>query len=391
MTMLPRLFVPIILTLCSLLPPLAHAKLLGVSVSPKQGIADVAQGQSFAVRWRVSTTPSHDGGAFSPQGQIIDPVTSAVLLAVNNPLSRSEGAGPFNFEETLALTPAQLQEWQTKGITALRYQRSFSSASREALVVTGDLMIQLSGHGEANVPRSPSAGLFVHRLTMRFENARNRRSFSAGSSLRARVDLHYSGTGLLQGEWQIAREQSGQKSPFKPLVSVRKQLPLSRREYLVSPELPTTEPGQYRVRFCVIPLVVTPDRLTLDSQCPEPELISELVYQVGADHLRNLVAIELVTSRAITLTPTTALQWKPINGVAVYQLQIYKSGATAEVEGADFVLRMVRGPDQTRLHLSDGARQQLQPGQQYRWRITAHDEDAKMIGSSALAEFTYLP
>lgn len=391
MNPLSRLFTLIILILTCPLPTPAHAKLLGVSVSPKQGMADVAQGQSFAVHWRVSTTPAHDGGAFSPQGQIIDPVTHAVLMAVNHPLNRNDGAGPFSFEETLALTPTQLQEWQAKGITAVRYQRSFSSANREALVVTGDMMIQLSGHGETNVPRSPSAGLFVHRLTLRFENARNRHSFSAGSSLRARVDLQYSGTGLLQGEWQIAREQSGEKTSFKPLVSVRKQLPLSRREYLVSPELPTAEAGQYRVRFCVIPLVVTPDRLTLDSQCPEPELISELVYRVGIDHLRDQVPIELLTSRAITLTPTTTLQWKPISGVAVYQLQIYKAGTTAEVEGADFVLRMVRGADQTRLHLSDWARQQLQPGQQYRWRITAHDENAQMIGSSALAEFTYLP
>ena len=37
------------LMLCGLLPVVAHAKLLDVSVSPKQGSADVAQGQSFNV------------------------------------------------------------------------------------------------------------------------------------------------------------------------------------------------------------------------------------------------------------------------------------------------------------------------------------------------------
>lgn len=377
--------------LACLSSPVIHAQLLGVAVSPKQGSADVAQGQSFAVRWRVSTTPAHTGGAFSPQGQIIDPVTNSVLLAVSHPLKQNDGAGPFAFDETLALTPTQLQEWRAKGITALRYQRSFSSATQEALVVTGDLMIQLSGHGETNIPRSPSAGLFVHKLILRFENARNRSSFTAGSSLRARVDLHYSGTGLLQGEWQVAAEKSGEKPLFQPLASVRKQLPLGKREYLLSPELPTTEAGRYRVRFCVIPLLVTPEQLALDPQCPEPELSTELQYRVGIDAARSVGEIELVTPRAITLTPTTALQWKPMKEAVVYQLQVYKSSNGVELEGADFVLRMVSSGQDTKLYLSQLARQQLLPGAQYRWRITAHDENAQLIGSSSLAEFTYMP
>jgi len=258
-------------------------------------------------------------------------------------------------------------------------------------VVTGDLMIQLSGHGETNIPRSPSAGLFVHKLTLRFENARNRRSFTAGSSLRAKVDVQYSGTGLLQGEWQIAQDNAGEKPLFTPLASVRKQVALGRREYLVSPSLPTGDAGQYRLRFCVIPLLVTPDQLGLDPQCPEPELSAEANYRVGADNGRNAAEIELLTSRAITLTPTTALQWKPMSGAVVYQLQIYKASNADEVDGADFVLRMVSGPLQTQLHLSDWARQQLQQGQQYRWRITAHDENAQLIGSSVFAMFTYMP
>lgn len=378
-------------TLMCLLPPLAHANMLGVAVSPKQTTADVTQGHSFPVRWRISTTPGHSGGAFSAQGQIIDPITSGVLLSITHPLKQGDGAGPYSLDETLTLTPAQLQEWQAKGITAVRYQRSFGSATRESLVVTGDLMIQLSGSGEPNMPRSPSAGLFVHKITLRHENTRNRRYITAGSSLRARVDLHYSGTGLLQGEWQVAQEKAGEKPLFKPLLSVRKQLPLSRREYLISPGLPTTEAGVYRVRFCVLPLLVTPDQLGLDPLCPEPELSSELQYRVGADTSPSSGEIELLTSRAITLTPTTPLQWKAMSGTVVYQLQIYRNNGNAEVEGADFVLRMISAAQDTRLFLSEAARQQLLPGQRYRWRITAHDDNAQLIGSSPLAEFTYMP
>lgn len=386
----------LILLLGSGLPLAAQAKLLGVSVSPKQGSADLTQGQSFQIHWLVSTTPAHEGGAFSAQGQIIDPVTSAVLQAVNAPLKRDQGAGPFAFDETLALSPAQLQEWHTKGISALHYQRSFSSRTGEAVVVSADLSIQLSGQPDSPVARTPMAGLFMHRLGLRFENARNRRNFPTGSALRARVDLHYSGTGLLQGEWQIAREGTGAAPLFKPLASVRKQLALEKRDFLVSPELPTAETGSYRVRFCVIPLLVSPDRLTLDSQCPEPELIAELGYRVGPDGSREQADIALLTPGAITLTPTTALEWQPLAGTAVYQLQIFKaspetSAKTTEVEGADLVLRMVSGPQQTRQHLSQWARQQLQPGQQYQWRITAHDENAQLLGRSPLASFTYLP
>lgn len=378
-------------TLLWLLPLQTQARMLGVTVSPKQTTADVTQGLSFPVRWRVSTTPAHSGGAFSAQGQIIDPITQGVLLSITHPLKQADGAGPFGFEETLTLTPAQLQEWQAKGISAVRYQRSFGSASQESLIVTGDLMIQLAGAEEPNLPRSPSAGLFIHKLTLRHENTRNMRSVRANSPLRARVDVHYSGTGLLQGEWQVAQAKAGEPPLYKPLLSVRKQLPLGRREYLISPALPTAEAGVYRVRFCVIPLLVTPDQLGLDPQCPEPELASELLYRVGVDTSRTSAEIELVTSRAITLTPTTPLQWQPLPEAVVYQLQIYRSNGSAELDGADFVLRMISAGHDSRLFLSDWARQQLVPGERYRWRVTAHDANAQLIGTSALAEFTYMP
>ena len=386
-----RQFAALCLCLLGLLPTVTLAKLTGASVNPKQGNADITQGQSFNVRWVISTTTDHSGGVFSSQGQIIDPVTGAVLTAVTHPLNRNEGAGPVVFEETLALTPEQLQNWQSKGISAVAYQRSFSSAAKEATVITSELTIYLSGDSDSRIPRAPAAGLFFHKLGLRFENARNRRSFPAGSSVRARVEMRYSGTGLLQGEWQIAREQTGAKPLFTSLVSVRKQLPLSRREFLVSPELPTSEPGQYRVRFCVVPQVITPEQLAIDSQCPEPELTTELMYRVGPDTSRESVEIELVTSLAITVTPTTTFQWKPAEGTAVYQLQIFKAEEGIDVGGADFVLRMLCGGNKTQLHLSEMARQQLQPGEHYRWRITAHDENGQLIGTSTFAEFTYLP
>ncbi len=375
----------------SLLPTQTQAKLLGATVTPKQTHADVSQGQSFMLHWVVSTTPDHSAGAFSAQGQVIDPVTGAVLLSVTQPLSRTEGTGPFPFDETLALTPTQLQEWQAKGISALSYQRSFSSATQGAVVITTDLMILLSGNTDANTPRAPAAGLFFHKLGLRFENARNRHSFPTSSSLRARADLRYSGTGLLQGEWQIARELEGGTPQFNTLASVRKQLPISQREYLVSPELPTSEPGQYRVRFCVVPQVITPEQLTLDPQCPEPELTTELTYRVGAETSRNINQIELVTAHAITASPVTTFEWKPLTGTAVYQLQIFKFDDGSDVDGADFVLRLLTGGDNPQLHLTELAHQQLQSGQHYRWRIVAHDEDGLLIGSSEFAEFIYLP
>ncbi|MEZ5506622.1 MAG: hypothetical protein R3F47_17460 [Gammaproteobacteria bacterium] len=380
------------LLLCSLLPVLGHATLTGVTVNPKQAAADMAAGQTIAIRWIVSTTPSHTSGAYSAQGQLIDPVTSAVLQTVTHPLKQPSGAGPVRLDETLTLTPTQLQEWQAKGISALRYQRSFGSNANDTSIVTTELSITPNGNADANTPRAPSAGLFMHKLGMRFENARNRRSFSANSSLRARVDLRYSGTGVFDGEWQVALPTTDKATPqFTALVKVRKQLGLGRRDYLVSPELPTTEPGVYRVRFCVLPQLITPEQLSVDTQCPEPELVSELAYRVEGSGARESQALELLTPRAITVTPTTPLEWKAVTGAAAYQLQIYSGSEDESLDGSDFVLRMLSSGAKTRLHLSDWARQQLEAGKRYRWRISAYDENGQQIGASAVAEFTYMP
>lgn len=392
MTSSCRHFLLCCLSVCSLLSTSGHASLLGVTVSPKQVSADVASGQTLAVRWIVSTTPEHTSGAYSAQGQLIDPVTSAVVQTINHPLKQADGAGPVRLDETLSLTPAQLQEWHAKGISALRYQRSFGSNAQDSRVVTAELTIAPKGPSDASAPRAPSAGLFMHKLGMRLENARNRRSLSAGSPLRARVDLRYSGTGVFDAEWQVAAPaKDGGTSSFTSLAKVRKQLGLERRDYLVSPELPTTDPGVYRIRFCILPQVVTPDQLTLDAQCPEPELATELSYRVEGNAARDVQLLELVTPRAITLTPATPLEWKALVDVAAYQLQIYHAGNDESLDGSSLVLRMFSSGNKTRLHVSEWARQQLEAGKQYRWRITAHDENGQQIGASAVAEFTYMP
>lgn len=383
---------PILLMLLAALtfPVAASAAVTGVTVSPKQGSADTVQGKSFNLRWVVSTSPAHRGGAYSAQGQLNDPVTDAVLHTINTPFHRSEGAGPMAFDEVLAFTPEQLQTWHGKGISAIAYQRAFSAAASDTAVASANLVITLNG-SDSSKPRTPAAGLFIHKLNLRFENARNKTRFAPASTLRARLDLRYSGTGLLQGTWQIASGDATGKPAYTTLANVRKQLKLGQREFLVSPELPTTEPGHYRLRFCVEPLVIMSDQLQLDGQCPEPELMAETDYRIEGASTRTAAEIEITSARAMTLSPQTALKWKKIDGVAVYQLQIFRASPEEAVDGVEFVLRMLARAEQEQLHLSERARQQLQSGQQYRWRITAHDENAQLIGTSEFAEFTYLP
>lgn len=392
----------LLFALLSVLLPasLAFAAVSGVTVSPKQGTLDVAQGGSLTLKWVVSTSPAHAGGAFSAQGLLTDPVTGAILHTVATPFNRTEGSGPLHFDEVLALTPAQLQEWEAKGISAVSYQRAFGSSASDTgnktAAASANLIITLTGAADPTTPRTPAAGLFIHKLNLRFANARNKKRFSPGSSLRAKLDLRYSGTGLLQGTWQIASEVgTGAKPVFTTLAQVRRQLKLAQREFLVSPELPTQEPGNYRLRFCVQPLIVVSDQLHIDGQCPEPELMAEIDYRIdGKDAPRTTVEIELLTALSMTLTPQTPLKWNKLKGAVAYQVQIFKSGnddVEDAVDGAEFVVRMISSPDRTQLYLSELARQQLQPGQQYRWRVTAHDENALLIGTSEFAEFTYLP
>ncbi|HVL01811.1 MAG TPA: hypothetical protein VM553_18465 [Dongiaceae bacterium] len=396
-----RVFALLSVLLLVLLPhPPAAAAVMGVTVSPKQGELNVTEGGAINLKWVVSTSPAHAGGAYSAQGLLTDPVSGATLHTVATPFNRTDGSGPLHFDEVLTLTPAQLQEWQAKGISALAYQRSFGSAtadaSKQSAVASANLIITLAGTTDTAKPRAPAAGLFIHKLNLRFTNARYKRRFMPGSSVRAKLDLRYSGTGLMQGSWQIASVVGdGSKPIFTTLAQVRKQLKLVQREFLVSPELPMQTPGSYRLRFCVEPLVMAPEQMPLDGQCPEPELMAEIDYRIdGNDAPKATAEIEILSARAMTLSPQSPLQWSRLKGTVVYQLQIFKSGnADVEdaVDGAEFVARMISGPERTQVYLSEMVRQQLQPGQQYRWRVTALDENAQLIGASEFAEFTYLP
>ena len=382
-----RLLFPLLLAIS--LITAARADIIGVTVSPKQDSADISQGQSFTVRWVVSTTPAHDSGAFSPQGQILDPVTGAILQTVATPFNRSEGAGPLHFEETLALTAAQLQTWHKQGINAVTYQRSFSSAANAPGVTGTRMTILLSGGDQASQPHSPSAGLFIHNLSLRFENAGSQ-PISPDMDLRAHLDLQYSGAGQLQGNWEIARENGTTPLTFTHLANISRRLPLDSQAFLISPQLPT-DPGHYRLRFCVLPAVPSADQLQVDSQCPQPQLMAEMQYGVGKATDTAPAEIQLVSPQALSLTPQTPLQWKKLPGTVVYQLQIFNVASGEDLAGGDLVASMLAGADKPELHLSQRVRQLLQSGKQYRWRVTAHDADARMIGSSPVAEFTYLP
>jgi hypothetical protein len=79
-----------------------------------------------------------------------------------------------------------------------------------------------------------------------------------------------------------------------------------------------------------------------------------------------------------------------VPGTTTYQLQIFEKLPGPDSEPR-FVTGMLVPAETTALPLSALVRRKLAAGHAYRWRITAHDADGRLIARSDFASFVVSP
>jgi hypothetical protein len=216
-------------------------------------------------------------------------------------------------------------------------------------------------------PPDGASTLLINRLGLRFENDRPEiRVRQDQRGVQVYADVRYTGTGLLQGYWEVDGITWG---------FVNRHLVFGNVVTIASPDapgLPTVTPGVHRVR-----LILTQ---------PQIASIPVAVYFVGLDEVPTLEPLRLLSPPpAAHLTyEKYEFRWSALAKAASYQVTFFEAEGTQPIFSAlaketSYVL--------TERALGD----RFGPGQRYEWQVTALDAAGETLAQTLRAVFEFDP
>jgi hypothetical protein len=271
------------------------------------------------------------------------------------------------------------------GLTSFLYTRDFGDSGG------------LSGAPQSvtiNIVSSAATGFSLSGMSLSFDNGAVVRLLGQKEKLYALADINFSGTGLLQGSWEVADPASTAGEPiYRPLLTVRQYLAGSDKQTLRSPDLPTDSSGLYLVRL----------RITDPVPGFDQPVLRYFVSSGKPGEILPIMPIGLVTPPHLTLlAPDTVFAWEAIRGARAYQIELYARAMTPADKLPSLGDDVSKAPPtlpstlpvsgmlvvgvQTQTALSATARSHLQPGQAYLWRVLAIGGDGSIVGKSPVRE-----
>lgn len=358
-----------VLALAVLLAP----GLSGALIAPPVGVSSSATalvlgtGARGSLAWSVNYTPAVGPGTpvtVSSSQLVVRTLSGTVIETQARRLSRSATAGgTLSFPEAFSLSSAVAYRAYRLGSAGVILERSFVDSSNPGVTITGSTVLPLS--------TAPGSALLVARVDLRFDNASRATQVPEGTALRAIASVRAEGAGWLDARWEIADGSGRQGEPlYRPLRSFRQYVGGGLPIELESPPLPTQTTGRTLVRLAI--------REPAGTQQPEP-----LLYQVLGAPLREPLSLLMPRDDAL-LTPETRFEWREVEGARAYLVELLQEPGSpgAEVPPERDAAAMVPAPA-TEWVLSDLARNRLQPARAYRWRVTAIDEQGRVLSQSA--------
>lgn len=365
-----------LISMC-LLASVAQAQLGAIngSNSPSQ-LAITTSGHSL-INWSIienvgnpgSTGVSSISGVFSaPDNSILGTVTQTLQQSRN---VQASGATTFVLSESLAVPLSVIRQAQQQGFNSFSYSRQFTDFP-DSTTQVGKVVFSITGGGAGSV-------LSIRRVAMEYDDGRVSAVLAPNSQLQARAVVGYSGTGLLEYSWEIASPPGTQGEPmFVPLVSRKQYLLAGDQVVLQSPRLPTGHDGDYLLR------------LRIDKPAPSFALpILRYAVNSSGQALAGTRVLPLQVARPATdalLAANTEFAWQPINGAAVYQLEIY----ARPVRDTDLPGATVQPPltgvlvpaTKTQLTVGSLSRTHLLSGSEYYWRVVALSDKGRVVARS---------
>lgn len=360
--------------LASLLVTLpVFAQVTTASGNASVGMLMANRANSVTINWQVQSTTDR----FSLQAVVANTPTPMVLAGAITP------AGAI-YSETFQISAAQVRSWLDAGLNVVVIRRHFTEVgARFGSGVNADVPLRLASSG---LRASRELNLFeVQRMQLSFLNQTNLTVVEPGEELQVFLDVNYSGSGVLEGAWQVADPGSTEGLPmYRTLRLIKQTLNAAQHTRIKSPQLPTDRPGKYLVRFCLVDRTETPVGGN-DFNCPDPARVVEAAYQVLAKPSFALQKI-VISPLAGSLNASSELSWSAVAGAVVYQLQVFQpQGQQPPV----FVTGMLLPQNPQHTTFSKLVTEKLQVGKSYQWRINALNPQGQVIGQSAFIQFVY--
>lgn len=336
----------------------------------------------FTVTWRIRTTtgPSVTSGL----GEFYTPGRPGTLLgSVPLTLSRAAAAGTTALlTESVQVPLAVIQKALAHGVGEIVYRRAFGDSGD---VVPAPFEVRMLFTG------AQAAGLTATRQAIAFDDDTPARIVAPRLLLSAWSEVSLSGSGLLEGVWEIAEPPSTSGQPvFRTLRVVRRFAQGGAPLRLDSPALPTASPGLYLLRL----------RLTQPLPGFETPEIRYFVAQPGTTPVTRELLV-LSPGPAALLEEGTRFAWAPLEGVHSWLLVLYERPAglagnlpelgaaplpdvaeLAQLDKATPAAGIVVPGGQSGVTLSAVVRSRLKPGGAYLWRVLGVGKDAVVLGES---------
>lgn len=324
-----------------------------LSVAADPAIVRVPRDRGLAapVTWRATGAAAVDATLVSASGSF--EAGGAVIATAGAPLTLRVAAGTGTAAETVQITPAVLRDAAARGARSVTFSRDFAGGGYAVRATMTALIVV------------PAAEFDLVRMELSFGNQRPEIVVGRGEQgLAARALLRFTGAGLLQARWEVDGR------PVGPPVS-RHVNPGDATE-LLSPALPTFDPGTHEVRL----IVTSP---------PPPLPLPTILYLVRpGDAAPRPLAIGLLAPAAGETLPyePALFRWEGGPGAAVFLVQFYGAEGNAPVFSAWTRASEYRLPELL-------YRELFLAGGRYRWKVGAYNGEENLAGESPLAPFGF--
>lgn len=213
----------------------------------------------------------------------------------------------------------------------------------------------------------PAESIFsINRIELFFENRRAEITVDRNTpNLKAMALIHFTGTGLLQGQWQV---------DGRPIGFVSQQVFSDQTVTLqtpATPPIPTFDPGTHRLQFVPAspaPLIPLPTAL----------------YFVTAGEMRPVkMALLAPRNRSLKKYRPLTFKWGPLNNSAVYLIEFYNRSK----ESNPIYSAYTKDPQFFLDELCIGKICGLRGT--YYWRVKGFDAQSAVVGESEVWSFQF--
>jgi len=366
----------------------SFAVINSISVNSNKKNLIIGSPNTITVTWKVSVTNTDaaatfilagsDKSSFTAAGNTLASPNTLISDTVNKTVTPQTVT--FTFTETISVPASVLFQAQQLGTSSIQYRREFTTIDK-AIITTADGILNLalagsssSGGGTSPVIGTTSAAtLDVNRNSMRFSDQSLIKVTQTGETVNAEAEINYTGNGLFEGVWEVARPETTRGTPvFATLKRVSQFLSSRNVITFKIKNLPTDALGFYIVRFRILSPAVSISQPTI-RYVVQTESLQNKTVKPGSLKPSSPSEFSLLNEK-------TEFTWEAVTGAKAYQLEFYANEIPKVMslqlkQGMNTKGGPVTGvlvpATKTKINIKQATRNYLKKGKVYQWHVIA--------------------